>query len=341
MNPRFTRIAMRLALLAALCAGPGSGGGAGAAHSDPAEVLTRLHRQDLAVERVGFRLASANADLCPRGADAGFAVQTLEQYGPAYRDAAARLFGLGDSPGIMAVAPGSPAETVGLREGDAILAIDGREPPDATANPEHSNFARTAAVQAQILDALKAPVMRLAIQRDGQRLELTLAPAPACPSLFQVVPEARLTGGADGVRVQVSSELAALASSDDELAGLLGHELAHNVLGHTARLDALHVQRGLLSVLGRNARLIRQTEREADRLGIYLLARAGFGPRAAIGFWVRARGATGGLIGDPTHPSWPERLALVTAEVDEIEAARVPARDLRLPSDLAAELPRH
>ena len=341
MSRGFTRTAMRLALLAVLCAGLGSGGAARAAHSDPAEVLERLHRQDQAVERVGFRLASANADLCPRGTDAGFAVHTLEQYGPAYRDAAARLFQLGEAPGVMAVAPGSPAQASGLREGDAILAIDGRATPPPTASPDRSSFTRTAAVQAQILDALNEPAMNLAIRRDGHRLELTLSPAPACPSLFQVVPEARLSGGADGVYVQVSSELAALASSDDELAGLLGHELAHNVLGHTARLDALHVQRGMLSILGRNARLIRQTEREADRLGVYLLARAGYRPRAAVGFWVHARDATGGLIGDPTHPSWPERLALVTAEADQIEAARVPGRGLSLPPDLAAGLPRH
>lgn len=340
MSPRFTRTAMRLALLALLCTGLGSVGLARAARSDPAEVLERLHRQDQAVERVGFRLASANADLCPRGSDAGFVVHTLEQYGPAYRSAAARLFRLGDAPGVMAVAPGSPAEAAGLREGDAILAIDGRASLPPTASPERSSFVRTAAVQAQILDALKEPTMRLAIRRDGRRLDLTLAPAPACPSLFQVVPEARLSGGADGVYVQVSSELAALASSDDELAGLLGHELSHNILRHTARLDALHVQRGLLSVLGRNARLIRQTEREADRLGIYLLARAGYAPRAATAFWVHARDATGGLTLDPTHPSWPERLALVTAEADEFETAGVPGRDLSLPPDLAAELPR-
>ena len=340
MSSRFIRTAMRLALLTVLCAGLGSGGAARAARSDPAAVLERLHGQDQAVERVGFRLAAANADLCSRGTDAGFAVHTVEQYGPAYRDAAARLFQLGEAPGVMAVAPGSPAEAAGLREGDAILAIDGRAPPSPTASPGRSSFVRTAAVQTQVLEALKEPAIHLSIRRDDKRLELSLVPAPACPSLFQVVPETRLTGGADGVYVQVSSDLAALAASDDELAGLLGHELAHNILGHTARLDALHVQRGVLSVFGRNARLIRQTEREADRLGIYLLARAGYRAREAVGFWAHARDATGGFIGDPTHPSWPERLGLVTAEAEQIDAARVPAREVALPPDLAAELPR-
>ena len=75
-------------------------------------------------------------------------------------------------------------------------------------------------------------------------------------------------------------------------------------------------------------------------MALYLLARAGYRPEQAIGFWIHARDATRGGMGDPTHPSWAERLALVRAEVDRIEAAGASARQLSLPPDLAAELPR-
>ena len=336
MRLRFTRSALSaLACAPLILVSPAAWAG-----PDPVQVLIRLHAQDQAVERVGYRLITANADLCPDGADAGFSVHTLEQYGPDYRAAAARLFGLGDPPGVLAVAPGSAAAAAGLREGDALLEIDGRALPLTVPAGRRADFARTAAVQARIQAALKTSELRLTVLRAGAQVELLLHPAAACASIFQVAPDSRLTGGADGDYVQVSSELASLAVSDDELAGLLGHELAHNVLGHPARLDALHVARGLLSFLGRNARLIRASEREADRLGVYLLARAGYRPEQAIGFWIHARDAARGGIGDPTHPSWAERLALVRAEADRIEAAGASARQLSLPPDLAAELPR-
>ena len=336
MRFRFTRAA----LSAVACAPLALGSPEASAGPDPAQVLSRLHALDQAVERVGYRLVTANADLCPEGADAGFSVHTLEQYGPHYRAAAARLFHLGDRPGVLAVAPGSAAAAAGLREGDALMVIDGEPLSLPVSAGRRADFVRTAAVQAQIRSALKTSELRLTILRADVQVQLLLHPASACASIFQVLPDSHLTGGADGDYVQVSSELASLAVSDDELAGLLGHELAHNVLGHPARLDALHVDRGFLSFLGRNARLIRASEREADRMALYLLARAGYRPEQAIGFWIHARDAARGGIGDPTHPSWAERLALVRAEVDRIEAAGASARQLSLPPDLAAELPR-
>ena len=339
MIARFTGIGRRSRLFALLFAMFVSSGTAASASSDPAEILARLHLQDRAVERVGFRLAAANADLCPGGADAGFSVHTLEQYGPAYRAAAARLFGLDDHPGVLAIAPGSPAEAAGLREGDVLLALNGQQMPPSPAPPPRGDFHRTAAVQALVVQALKAPAMTLTVLRDGAPAQLSLRPAPACSSLFQVVPDSQLTGEADGDYVQVSSKLASLAASDAELSGLLAHELAHNVLGHRARLDALHVDRGLLSFLGRNARLIRATELQADRLGVYLLARAGYDPDKATLFWDRVRAAAPGSFLDPTHPSWTQRLGSLKAEAQRLDQAGVPAREVPLPSDLAAQLP--
>ncbi len=105
------------------------------------------------------------------------------------------------------------------------------------------------------------------------------------------------------------------AKEDDELAAVLAHELAHNILGHRARLDEAKVSRGMFKSVGRNARLIRETEVEADRLSIYLLDRAGYPIEGATRFWRRFGPQHGlGIFASPTHPGWKQRVATMEQE---------------------------
>jgi predicted Zn-dependent protease len=92
--------------------------------------------------------------------------------------------------------------------------------------------------------------------------------------------------------------------------------------------------------VGRNARLIRATEAEADRLSIYLMARAGFSPRAAISFWQRVRDTSRIGAGSPTHPRWAARLQSMRVECERIEGAGS-GKTIALPQDLLAKLPRN
>ena len=75
----------------------------------------------------------------------------------------------------------------------------------------------------------------------------------------------------------------AFLRNDDELAIVLGHELAHQILGHPPMRDA----DGLLAAFGINAGEIWRREAEADRLGLRLAAAAGYDLSAAIPFWRR------------------------------------------------------
>src|SRR3546814_10090738 len=121
--------------------------------------------------------------------------------------------------------------------------------------------------------------------------------------------------------LQINSALLNLIGDDDELAALVAHELAHIVLRHPERLTAAHVSRGMFSIFGRNARLIRTTEIEADRLSVVLLANAGYDPMAAARLW-RDHGkrlGDGGLLAGTTHLGLEDRIALV-----EREAALIP-----------------
>ena len=91
--------------------------------------------------------------------------------------------------------------------------------------------------------------------------------------------------------------------SDDEIAQIMGHEIAHALLGHgRERMSrALAMQGGVLLgsiVVGQDLSVLtpvadialtlpnsREGESEADRYGIELAARAGYDPRAAVKLW--------------------------------------------------------
>lgn len=117
-----------------------------------------------------------------------------------------------------------------------------------------------------------------------------------------------------------------LSLSDDEIAAIMGHEIAHALREHARERASEQQAAGLLigvgaallgvgqagSDLGQMAYKVavgmpnsRAHETEADRIGVELAARAGYDPRAAITLWQKmAKGAGGG---PPqflsTHPS--------------------------------------
>jgi predicted Zn-dependent protease len=131
---------------------------------------------------------------------------------------------------------------------------------------------------------------------------------------------------ADGVYVQVTTALAEYAEDEAELAAVLAHEFAHNVLGHRVRLNQAGVQRGVFANFGSNARRIRETEIEADRLSVYLMEQAGYDPQGAVRFWSRFGRRGLNFLGSPTHPNWRLRVQSLETEIAKIRAARAAGR---------------
>jgi predicted Zn-dependent protease len=127
-----------------------------------------------------------------------------------------------------------------------------------------------------------------------------------------------------------------LNASDDELAAVMGHEIAHALREHARERaseqslagTAIAIGAAVLGVgeggqqLGEYAYMglrglpnSRAHETEADRVGVELAARAGYDPRAAVTLWQKM-GQLGG--GAPikflsTHPSQEDRLRDLTA----------------------------
>lgn len=269
--------------LTSACAPVGSDASATTIAEAPAARLDALTAMDRRVAEVAWRLALANEALCPIvRPSAGWSLHAANQYGPALREQAERRFGLaGDLPGLLAAPAGSPAALSGLAEGDVITTVNGA----ALSAGAASSSGRFDGLQGNldVLDqaATQGP-MALTVRRYGHERTVTVHPVPACAYTTQIETSEALTGRSDGRRIIISSGLAGLSRNDDELAFFLAHELAHAVLEHRTS-PGLSGRRGsensLISLRrGRSS----SAEADADTLGLYLLARAGYAPQAAV-----------------------------------------------------------
>ncbi len=255
---------------------------------DEALRLAALTDLDQGVARVAWRLSEANAALCPTvRLSAGWALHSARQYSEALRPHAEARFGLaGDLPGVLVVPPDSPAAAAGVRTGDLLLAVDGR----ALARGEAGGGAAWEGLAANIrvIDAaLAGGPASFTVQRDGDTREVVVRPRRACGYEVQLDPSDELNARADGRRLFISTALAGFAEGDDELAVILGHELAHHVLRHRPWNEAGGAARrsneGAWTTRGGSG----GAERQADRVGLYLAARAGYDPAVAAPFWRR------------------------------------------------------
>lgn len=285
-------------------------------------IVRSLLVEDGAVATTGYRLAAANVDLCrDHMIESGLLIETLAQYGAEYRAAAASVLNLTDRPTVALVVSGSPAARAGIKPGDAL--IDADRMPFAAAPPSSREgvFAPVDAAMGILDAALADGVARLTVLRDGQRVAVDVTGIAVCRGRFQVLPGSDADASANGTWVQISTTMAALADTPDELAAILGHELAHNALGHRKA----------------SPRIQRVQELQADRLMPYLMARAGFDPQAAVTLWQRLkRKRLGGLFPSATHPGWTERIRAVSVECAKIEEMRVRGGAILPPEDLRA-----
>lgn len=185
------------------------------------------------------------------------------------------------------------------------------------------------------------------VQRIGQRVATAVGNAlPNAVWEFVVfdAPDTINAFALPGGKVGVYTGLINLVESDDELAAVIGHEIAHV----TARHGAERMSQGMLAAAGgvaldastqnqKNKELImasygllagggilafsRAHESEADYIGIRYAAKAGYDPRAAISFWQKMAAKSGGArmpVFLSTHPSHDRRISDLEMWIPEV-----------------------
>ena len=148
-----------------------------------------------------------------------------------------------------------------------------------------------------------------------------------------------------GGKVGVHSGLIDLAKgNEDEVAAVIGHEIAHVALRHSNKRMSQAITIGLGGVIldvamrdksdsdrmlakgaygvgtavGLALPYSRTHEREADHRGILYAAMAGYDPRAAISFWKKMQKAGGGKMPEflSTHPDSGKRIEFLQSHMD-------------------------
>ena len=261
-----------------------------------------------------------------------------------WRDAARDAYGLTDTLVVFSITPDGPADRAGLRPGDVLVSVG-----DHTVGPGAEGSRALYRWLRANLPGRDTLVVRY--RRSGAPRTAALRLETVCAYETGVVPSLAINAWADGTGVYVTLAMMRFAA-DDELAAIVAHEIAHNAMGHVAASMHNAAVAGLfglvadLSILlsgdtlpeesntgwfmARGARAFsRDFEREADYVGLYILARAGRDPAAGPRIFRTF------AIADPdsnpysgSHPSHTERFLLLEAAIREIEDKRAAGEPL-------------
>lgn len=186
------------------------------------------------------------------------------------------------------------------------------------------------------------PALTARVERVGRRIATSVGrDLPGAQWEFVVFESDQVNAFAlPGGKVGVYTGLLRIADTDDELATVIGHEVAHVTSRHgaertsqtlavagvgllaqvgmeakdvdPARRNAIMAAYGLGTTVGLMLPYSRLHESEADAVGLRFSAGAGYDPRAAITFWRKMAAAKQGQPKPPaflsTHPADADRI---------------------------------
>jgi hypothetical protein len=303
-------------------------------------VFTARMKEVRRVDDIAFRIEVANQDLCAdRRPRVGLTAGNAEAFDPKVRDAAVEALQLGDGLTVIDLSTGGPAEAAGLRRGDVLVSLNGEAVP--TGKDAVAKFYKRFG---EIMGQSTAPVS-VAVRRGGEALTYSMAPVMACAYGVLVEDSNDINAFADGRAIHINRGILRLAQSDDELALVIAHELAHNGQHHVQA--ELHNGRlvgvgGLLLDVAAAAGGVNthgaftkagmqmgmahakpEFEAEADYVGMYYMARAGYRTDGVEDFWRKmAVEAPEAIFIKTDHPTTPARFLAISAASREIEDKR-------------------
>ena len=310
--------------------------------------LRKYYGEQHRVDGVAFRIRTANAQFCKDWVSAriGLHAATPRSLPRKYQSYTAEALNLTwTRPTAISVVEGSPAAQAGIASGDQIIALNGELIPVSGTAGWMDRWLRHNGV---------LPV-RVDTRREGVDRTVTVTPVMGCAIPIQYVTDDVVNAYTTGDKIVIYSAIVALARTDDQLASVIGHELAHANLGHPDKtqwntilgqasgaavdlgilVGGLSTGGAFMREFGKAGQLAYSVsfEREADYVGAYYAARAGYDVAAAAELW-RAMGIShpAEIRLSATHPVTPVRV--VQMQKVAVEIAEKKRRHMPLLPDL-------
>ena len=276
------------------------------------------------LQDVALPLLIAAADSCPFEQEPTYGFLLVDENAkegsvdPASRNA--------DKKAVVAyVHPQLAAASAGLAIGDRVVQVNEKTLEGDSAE-NVMRFVRR-------LTVARIQPLQLGVDRAAKRHTLTMWAVPACQFSIHLVETEQINGVTNGRQVAVTTGAMRFFVWDDELAWILAHEISHNILSHvqTAKFRMM-LNTFLSATVGTSAPTMKSPEprslkAQADYVGSYLMARAGYDLDVIPRVWNRLlklesqQGALGHAMVQ-THPTTAERLAAFEETLKEIEDKR-------------------
>jgi len=292
------------------------------------------------LDRVGWPILRAGLQFCEdRKAKAiGIKYANKHDFEDEYQDIAISKLGLGDTLKIINIIETTPAAESGLHEGDILISVNNKDVPiGKNASKDFTKFLKK--------ETEDNSQLTFGVKRDGLNEIINVIPVDACDYPLIVSPEEIVNASADGNTIVVTQGMMSFAKTDDELALVVGHELAHNSMRHidAKRLNAFggFLIDILFAALGANTQGLfsnmaaqaysQEFESEADYVGLYINELADYEIQEAAYFWRRMGVKHPGSIDKShatSHPSSPERFVSIEDTIKEINQKKSAGEEL-------------
>lgn len=152
---------------------------------------------------------------------------------------------------------------------------------------------------------------------EGQQ-ELEVTTPSGCPAKVTLIQDDAVNAWADGTGILLTTGLLARCKSENDLALVLGHEMAHNLLRHHQRLESKDGgASGLLPSSEAATQNLHEIEEAADRFAVSLAMAAGYDLTGVAAFMDGLLDP--GIVDSATHPGPDRRLALLRDAIFEAQ----------------------
>ena len=255
----------------------------------------------------------------------GLEIISINQIKKEFKKAALDRLSFTEETEVLFVIDQSPASNSGLLKGDTILKISSEDfswtNDEIVKNSRQRNFGNKN--------------ININIRRNNEDLNFEVEPINICNHSIILSQDNSLNAYADGKNIYITQGMLRFIEEDKELQMIIAHELAHNTEGHIEKKSNNFIlgtivdlaassaginTRGTFGNIG--AQMYSQDfEREADYVGMYIMANSNIDRKGVANFWRRMSVENPGSISyASSHPSSSERWVNIEAVNKEIDS---------------------